>query len=518
MASEVLLINPPCGRSVGILTEHLGLAYIASSLQKANITVELLDAYIDNLDLENLLQHLQGIASHPFLVGFTVINKQAWLSVYKISQYIRKIWPHSCIVLGGYFATFWYDKLLEYEEIDIVAKGESEITIVELFHCIQEKKDWETVQGIAYRNSANHIVSTPPRPLIPTLDTIAFPSRPHLKKIIACGGTPTIYGSRGCYYQCSFCQVSQFYRRQSGHVYRYRSIDNILGELKQILAHSDACSISFTDDEFIGNTKHEKKRIRQLGEQILLHQLNISFGFQCRASSVEKGLFAFLKETGLKVISIGLESLVQRSLDLFNKHISIRQNTHAIEILEDLELDYSIGFILYDPYTTIDELQQNVNSLSKLPCFPQSLTGLGVLRGTPLEKHFREAGLLVERNMSLEVLPINSDMRTIHYLLQKYSQIYLASTNNLIDTWMLLLGQRKEPERFRYQLSQARKQLKRLHLYFLNEAIHLAKKNNADDGIGLICEMEKEFAIFTPQTQLLLENTETAIYPQHSKT
>lgn len=517
MNVEVLLINPPSGRSVGIFTEHLGLAYLAGSLLSAGISVEVLDTYIGDLTMEALLKQLQTYSTDPLLVGFTVITKQAWFCVQKISKRIRQIWPDTLIVLGGYFATFWYDKLLECPEVDIIVRGEGEETIVDLVQCVRMKKELSSVKGIAFQHH-EQLCITSPRPLVSRLDSLPFPYRPHLEEIVQKGGTPTIYGSRGCLHQCSFCQVAQMYRHQPGKVYRYRSINNIIAELRQISNRLQTCTISFTDDEFIGSTKNGQKRARQLGDQIIAHGLDVPFAFQCRADSIDIGLLGFLRQAGLNFVSFGLESMVQRSLKLFDKHVSAEQNFRAIQTLEALEIDYSIGVILYDPYTTFEELQETLDWLHKLPCFPLSLAGLGILRGTPIEKYFRQTGMLIERDMSLEVLPKEPALRTFHHSLRRYAEIYTTATNNLVDTWMLLLAQKRLPGIWRHTFNRYREYLRQLHLYFLDEVLKFLKKDVENGIAGVLNEMEEEFVGFTCETEFLLRDLQEHIQQRLCKT
>ena len=67
-----------------------------------------------------------------------------------------------------------------------------------------------------------------------------------------------------------------------------------------------------------------------------------------------------LKESGVNNIFIGVEFGVDRILKFYNKGINKEQIKHSLKVLEDLELKSSIGYIMFEPTMTIDELKENL--------------------------------------------------------------------------------------------------------------------------------------------------------------
>ena len=79
-------------------------------------------------------------------------------------------------VLGGYHPTAIPDELLSHSQVDMVVRGEGEITMRELV----EKGGPQGVRGISYREDGQ-IIHNPDREFIEDLDSLPFPAR-HLRK------------------------------------------------------------------------------------------------------------------------------------------------------------------------------------------------------------------------------------------------------------------------------------------------------------------------------------------------
>ena len=113
--------------------------------------------------------------------------------------------------------------------------GEGEETIKELVYAVEHKNDLCQVNGLVFRNKNGEIIHTKPRMLIPDLDQIPLPVRDYLPRANNRYHHAVISSSRGCYYRCSFCQITQFYRLSPGKPYRTRSAKSIADELEMLV-------------------------------------------------------------------------------------------------------------------------------------------------------------------------------------------------------------------------------------------------------------------------------------------
>jgi len=500
---DIVLVNPPAERAAGPLGEHLGLGYMSSSLKAAGMSVTILDAYLDRLSLARTVAAIEAESPPPRILGFTLVNEQAWHRVQYIVRQLRDDGYDPFVVLGGYYATFWYDRLLANPTADAVVLGEGEATMVELAGCVMDGGEVGRVAGLAYRDG-DAVRETAPRRMIANLDELPFPDRPRLKETVRRGGIPSVFSSRGCFHACSFCQVSQLWRRQPGPPYRARSVENVLREIESIVAESGARAILFTDGEFIGSGRVGRARAWEFGRELMRRGLDVAFGVECRVDSIERELFAHLKNAGLALIFVGLESMTQRSLDSYHKRTTVATNLAAIDTLESLGLDYDVGLLLHDPYTTVEELKETVNWLRRIPSMPLALIGVNVLRGTPLADNLRETGLLDESEMTLAARPVDPAIRKLELVLRQYINIYVPATNNLMDARMLLMTVSGVPTVWRQRFDQARARLKTLHLQFLDDIVRCLGDNDYETAGTVLTDMGREFAVFTPETESIL--------------
>ena len=200
----------------------LGIANLAACLRQAGCQVKILDLRYEPegklvRELNNNDYNIIGIYSSSEIANV----------VCKIAAQVNELSPQSFLVVGGPHATLDPAFFLE-KGVDVILKGESERTIVELSNAIKniDKKDpdqykkLEQVKGIMWRNSTNQIVTNPPQPYIENLDLLPFPAYdlfPNLKESFRVNYTWTnlqpfthVLTSRGCPYQCTFCQPVLF--------------------------------------------------------------------------------------------------------------------------------------------------------------------------------------------------------------------------------------------------------------------------------------------------------------------
>jgi radical SAM superfamily enzyme YgiQ (UPF0313 family) len=160
----------------------------------------------------------------------------------------------------------------------------------------------------------------------------------------------------------------------------------------------------FVDDNFIGPGSKGKERAVRIAEEIRARKLKIRFSIECRADEVDEDTLRALKEAGLRAVFMGIESGVQRQLDTFNKGTTTEQNRRAIELVRNVGLAMGSGFMLFDPYVTVEELQENIRFIRETGILrgPIPITKVRLYSGIPLIDKVREDGLLIEKGLDLD--------------------------------------------------------------------------------------------------------------------
>jgi len=383
-------------------TESLGLGYIAAVLRRDGHEVELFDADMQRL---NYRRTLEGVLQREFdCLGITALqdSKDA---VMRIARDVRKKRKSVIILAGGYFPTLATEGMLRAcPEIDFVVRGEGEQVASDVFGRISRNEDWRPTPGVAYIENGDYIANPAP-PLIADLDTLPFPAR----DVIIQAPKSSVLGAsvasgRGCYHKCSFCSIRSFYSVSGSHLPRRRSPSNFVDEIESVVAATGVRRFQFVDDDFVGPGDKGKERAASIAEEIRNRSgLKIRFSMECRTDEVHVDTLELLKEAGLIRVFLGVEAGVQRMLDTFNKGTTVEQNKRAIEMVREVGLDVDTGFIMYDPYTTVAEIEENLRFIREMGLQgdipPTSLLRLELYEGIPLMDKVRADGLVRRKGL-----------------------------------------------------------------------------------------------------------------------
>lgn len=405
---EILLINlchpgiRPQDRQ-----EHLGLGYLAAVLRQHSHEVRILDAAALRLSDHNALKRAIG-KPQADLIGVSIPFQERLRHCLRFVSALRKEGFRGPIVAGGHPPTFLYRSILENcPELDVVVVGEAEQTMVDLARDLPPQGEWRATPGVAYR-SGDQVVVNPPRPLASDLNALPFPARDTLPLYLAAaapGDVPaaSVLRSRGCTAHCSFCDTRAFYSVARGHAWRVRSATNVTDEMQWLRDESGVQFIRFWDDNFMGPGRRGLDEVKALAREIISRDLGMGFALECRVDSLDEEGLLLLKEAGLKRVFLGIESGVQRALDTYDKRVTVEANRRALRVLKALGIDVTVGFIMFDPYTTVEELAANTEFLrdeigpwSEVKrIVAQPMNALQVYDGTPLAGKLKDNGMLL---------------------------------------------------------------------------------------------------------------------------
>ncbi|MCB4790691.1 MAG: B12-binding domain-containing radical SAM protein [Elusimicrobia bacterium] len=363
---NILLVNPPFANYGGVVghggkAAPLNLAYIASYImqQRPKNTVNILDCEGESLNYETIEKNISKYKPH--IVGITSPTP-AYEQVLKICRIVKSIDQKTNVILGGPHPTSLPEETLSHDDVDFVVIGEGELTVIELLDSIESgSKDYSNIDGIAYRGENSNVVFTKERKFIEDLDILPFPARqllpieayylPPTKKVGSGKATNMITG-RGCPYNCGFCLSECTWKRE----YRSRSIENVVAEIEECITKYGLNEFSFHDELFTGN----KKRLLALCEEIIKHDLKISWVCQSRVDHVDKEILDMIKKSGCKKISYGFESGSQIILNKMNKRANLDQARIAVKITKEAGLKIVGGFMLGYIGETVETIKETI--------------------------------------------------------------------------------------------------------------------------------------------------------------
>ncbi|HEY1995274.1 MAG TPA: radical SAM protein [Edaphobacter sp.] len=373
---------------------NLGIGYLAANLQRWGYRVEVFDFEADR---EQILQAAR--AADPVLIGFSLIFQSyiAWFG--SLISYLREQGVTCHFTMGGHFPSLSYERALELvPELDSVVRFEGEETLLELVDFLSTGRDWREIAGLAYRKDESTI-ATPMRHLIDDLDSLPYPVRAFRRNaILGCHAT-SMLASRGCARTCSFCSIHMFYRTAPGKVVRTRKPAEVAREMRFLLEEHGISIFMFQDDDFplFGPVWHRWAR-EFLSE---LHRNRLPgravWKINCRADAVDPELFIEMRQAGLYMVYMGLESGTDEGLRTLHKQMTVEQNIRAVRIMKEIGALFEFGFMLLDPSSTFDSVRANVSFLRAIVGDGYAGATFGRMvpyDGTPIKDDLERSGRL----------------------------------------------------------------------------------------------------------------------------
>ncbi len=342
---------------------NLGMGYLSAVLQQRGHTVHMIDVRDGP---EKIAERL--VSRQPLVVGFSLIFQVFLPQFRKVASRLRDEGITSHFTIGGHFPSLCHDEVLKhFPELDSVVRYEGEHTLVDLVDRLLSNRDWRQTPGLAFLNDGQ-VVESEPRSLVQDLDALPYPYRPFEPQQM--GGFPTLplLASRGCARRCTFCSIHTFYRSAPGKVVRVRKPAKVVEEMQYLLEHHGVRVILFQDDDFPlwgpAGRRWADELVGRLYDAGLVDRM--IWKVSCRAEYVEYELFRKLRDAGLFLVYMGIESGNEQGLKVLNKEMSVEQNLAAVRTLKELELNVSYGFMLFDPSSTFDSVRENLVFLKNI--------------------------------------------------------------------------------------------------------------------------------------------------------
>jgi radical SAM superfamily enzyme YgiQ (UPF0313 family) len=347
------------------------------------------------MGLDNVLSRV--LAAAYDVIGVSFSSQRNFQDSQIVVERLRKEGVASHITVGGHFATFEAHNILTHiPAIDSVVRGEGEHTIVELVQRIETGKSLYGVNGLTFRHGGE-IIENKLRPNIKDLDSIPFPARDTIEFVLEGNNFTQVLAQRGCYGHCAFCSIQSFYDAPR---VRRRTPPDVLDEIESLVSDHGAQRISFVDDEFADKSVRSRRWIEKLCRGIKARELDIELWIQMRPDNCTETILAPLLDVGLKKVFIGIESVSQNVLDHFNKQVTTSDVLEAVALTDSLGLEQQIGFIMFEPDMTIEDLRNHYDWIrhyeysEPVHYYSYALP----YTGTPLRKKLLREGRLITRS------------------------------------------------------------------------------------------------------------------------
>jgi len=177
-----------------------------------------------------------------------------------------------------------------------------------------------------------------------------------------------LLASRGCARTCSFCSIHTFYRSAPGKVVRLRKPAEVVREMKMLRDQGGVTVFLFQDDDFPLFGKKWRAWAGEFVDELHWADLpgRVIWKISCRADAVDAELMARMRDAGLYLVYMGLESGTEEGLQTLNKEISVEQNLAAVRTLKSLGIRFEFGFMLLDPSSSFASVRGNLAFLRQI--------------------------------------------------------------------------------------------------------------------------------------------------------
>lgn len=268
----------------------------------------------------------------PDIIGFSVMIQN-----YNLTKRLSGIAKNKFkipVIWGGIQPILEPEKCINEPEVDYICTGEGEEVFPEFMERFSSRKDVTSVPGIWSKDKSGNVIKTERPNLIEDLDRLTFPDRtllpPQYYQAELTGAN--ILTARGCPFPCAYCQnkkLMDIYKNK-GKFVRYRSVKNVLAEMKELIEKYNAPSFYFSDEMF---TLDKKRAIEFCGEY--KKTINKPFMTQTRVDFMDEELAGALADAGCFMINMAIENGNENvRYAILNKKISDDQIYSAYKVAQ----------------------------------------------------------------------------------------------------------------------------------------------------------------------------------------
>ncbi|NGZ11899.1 MAG: hypothetical protein CV088_21455 [Nitrospira sp. LK70] len=181
----------------------------------------------------------------------------------------------------------------------------------------------------------------------------------------------------------------------------------VVDEVEHLVRERDVRLILFQDDDFLAGGTEAKAWAKGVASEIVRRGLEqeMRWKIACRSDEIKTDLLASLVAAGLCHVYMGVEGGDEASLASLNKHVKPDVHLRAGAILRELDISFDFGFMLLEPWSTLQTARNNMEFLRTFTEDGWAVAGFCRTLpyvGTPIEKRLREEGRLNGSSLEAE--------------------------------------------------------------------------------------------------------------------
>lgn len=396
----------------------LGLMYLSSYVKKNNDAevVGIIDYVINERDIlqfkspEHYIEEIakRSVSAPPDVLAFSLNLSTSHHFFLMCVDILKKIWPNTTIVAGGVHASNYTRQLLATGKIDYLFRGEGEFAFSKFLDQFGKAKTIE-VKGVYTRENIGSAKVLALCDHVDELDSIPFPDweLTDIDKYVTGitrfpkkhGDSPKrmaeIFTSRGCPYRCTFCSSHTVH----GRSVRFRSIENIAAEVKELNTKYGVTTFFPEDDAFTINKKRTLdmlSAVRGLG----VPGFEMQFPNGLSVASTDEEVIDALIAAGMQMATFAIESgspYVQKNI--INKSCDLEKAKRLVSYTRSKGIRVRCYFILGFPGETKELMKETEGYIRTLAADWYDFFVATPLVGSDMYNDFFELGYITDDPM-----------------------------------------------------------------------------------------------------------------------
>jgi anaerobic magnesium-protoporphyrin IX monomethyl ester cyclase len=314
-----------------------------------------------------------AISSHIHGEGEYVNIEYGYNLISKINTF------NAILITGGLQATASPEIIFNnFQKIDFLICGESELVIKELADNYDKKMPLKYIRGLAYCDTNKKLILNDRQELISNLDIIPdydytiFQPQNFLRSYNGEVLRVIDYEmSRGCIYTCSYCVetvIQKYYgfeeKNNRGALKNYKkylrnkSAKKVYRELKNVKEKIGIELVRFQDTNFL---TIDQSLLKDLEELILKKPLNMKFYIETRPEGINEKSVQLLKNLGVDGVGMGLELAGSEFRETnLNRYVNEDKIIKAFELLKKAGIKRTSYNIIGLPNQTEKEILETI--------------------------------------------------------------------------------------------------------------------------------------------------------------
>lgn len=341
---------------------QFGISYISSFLKQHGHDTKLI--ILSRISGKKNKEIIEGYLKkfQPKLICFTAVSSE-YDFILSLAKYIKNAFPDIYLIIGGPHVSLNPEDVLNV--FDALCIGEGEMSTLELVSELEKGRTSSNIPNLWIKNGLS-IEKNTTRPFLQNLDTLPFPDRQMWEGWIS-KNPKAIYSvllGRGCIFECTYCCNHSLKKLAPGTYARFRSPDNIIEEIKEIVnKYLIEKEIYLEVENLCLNKEWALVLCSKLEDFNKTLRQPLSFGANIRITpnSDLKNIFHALKKSNFRFINIGLESGSERvRSEILKRNYSNEDIIKAVRLAREYDLQVSFLNLIGIPGETLSDFKKTI--------------------------------------------------------------------------------------------------------------------------------------------------------------